>query len=158
MSVLLLQMGQAHMKYRGYIILCGAVGSVSKLERIKHRREYWNDVVLHQPIEALHHYRRECNRTIILKHLIVDFLGTGIIIAVLKHDGTTAWSSEVLKMSVRTGASWSVHSFRTRCLLGVDFFQGPPDISCVKTKYLLILRNTFPCRSVIQCLKPSKIC
>ena len=41
---------------------------------------------------------------------IVGFLGTGIIVAVLRHDGATASISEVLKMSVRTPVSWSGHS------------------------------------------------
>ena len=33
-----------------------------------------------------------------LSEEILVFFGTGIIVAVLKHDGTTAWISEVLKM------------------------------------------------------------
>ena len=38
-----------------------------------------------------------------------DFLGTGIMVVVLKHDGTVALLMEMLKMSVRTSASWSAH-------------------------------------------------
>lgn len=44
----------------------------------------------------------------------MSFSGTGIIVAVFRHDGTRAWISEVLKMSVRTPVSWSAHSLTTR--------------------------------------------
>ena len=46
-----------------------------------------------------------------------DFLGTGIMVVVLKHDGTVALLREMLKMSVRTSASWSAHPLST--LLGM---------------------------------------
>lgn len=49
-----------------------------------------------------------------LSEEILVFFGTGIIVAVLKHDGTTAWISEVLKMSMRTPDSWSAHSLSNR--------------------------------------------
>lgn len=43
----------------------------------------------------------------------MSFLGTGMIVAVFRHDGNRAWISEVLKMSVRTPVSWSAHSLTT---------------------------------------------
>lgn len=46
--------------------------------------------------------------------MMVDFLGTGVMVTDLKHDGTTFCSSEVLKMSVRTCASCLAHSLSTR--------------------------------------------
>ncbi len=46
--------------------------------------------------------------------VVLDFLDTGMMVAALKHDGTTAWINEVLSMSVRTQASWSAHSLTTR--------------------------------------------
>merc|ERR1712035_163550 len=49
-----------------------------------------------------------------LRHVMAGFFGTGIIVADLKHGGTTAWFSEVLKMSVSTWASWSAHSLISR--------------------------------------------
>lgn len=42
---------------------------------------------------------------------MVEVLGGGTIVAALKHEGTTVWTSEVLKMSVHTGVSWTAHSF-----------------------------------------------
>ena len=82
------------------------------------------------------------------------FLSTGIIVAVFRHDGITAWNSEVLKMSVKTPASWSAHSLSTcpglllpllsKCLLSSGF-------SCAQTEWLLIrARNTFPVVSQIS--------
>ena len=43
-----------------------------------------------------------------------DFLGTGIIVALLRQVGTAAWLSDVLKMSVKTSDSCSAQSFKTR--------------------------------------------
>lgn len=37
-----------------------------------------------------------------------------MIVAVLKHGGTTTWSSEVWNMSIRTPATWSAHSLSTQ--------------------------------------------
>ena len=56
----------------------------------------------------------------------MGLLGTGIILAVLRHDGTTAWISEVLKISVRTPVSWSAHSLSTcpGMLSGPTAFRG----------------------------------
>jgi len=34
-----------------------------------------------------------------------DFFGTGMMVVTLKHEGTTAWLREMLKMSVRTSVS-----------------------------------------------------
>ena len=44
----------------------------------------------------------------------LSFLGTGTVVAILKHVGTADWNRERLNMSVNTPASWSAHSLRTR--------------------------------------------
>lgn len=75
------------------------------------------------------------------------YFGTGIMVAVQKHDGTMAWSSEVLKMSVRTQTSCSAHSFRAHpgmlsgawCLPCVDPLQSLPHISCIQMECPFIL-------------------
>ena len=53
------------------------------------------------------------------------FLGTGVIVTVLRHDGTTPWISEVMKMSMRAPVSWSAHSLSTHpcMLLGPTAFR-----------------------------------
>jgi len=38
--------------------------------------------------------------------------GTGMMVDVLRPDGTLAWDTEVLNMSARTSDSWSAQSFR----------------------------------------------
>ncbi len=125
-------MSQAQMKYRGYSILCRAVGSVGKLERIKHRRESWKDVVLHQPLEALHHYRRECNRTIIIKAFYCGFFGHWYYNSSLK----TWWNNSLIQWDVKNICKYrsqlvsaflqhpSWYIIRTRCLLCVNFSQN----------------------------------
>jgi hypothetical protein len=45
------------------------------------------------------------------------FLGTGTMVAILKHVGTADWDRVRLNMSVNTPASWSALSLRT--LLGM---------------------------------------
>src|SRR4029434_5549405 len=47
------------------------------------------------------------------KVLMLLCLGTGIIIAVLKQVGTAALAKDILKMSVKTSASWYAHSLST---------------------------------------------
>jgi hypothetical protein len=42
------------------------------------------------------------------------FLGTGTMVAILKHVGTADWDRERLNMSVNTPASWSAHALMTR--------------------------------------------
>ena len=44
-----------------------------------------------------------------LVQFIFSFLGTGTMVATLKHVGTTDWD-----MTVNTPASWSVHALRTQ--------------------------------------------
>lgn len=79
-------------------VLCGAV---SKLVR----GESGDNVGLYEPLEALHDddYRV----------VVIERMGTSIIVAVFRHDGTIAWFSEMLTMSMRTPASWSAHSLCT---------------------------------------------
>ena len=40
-----------------------------------------------------------------------DYFGTGKMVFSLKHEGTTAWLRETLKMSVRTSVISAVQSF-----------------------------------------------
>ncbi len=49
-----------------------------------------------------------------LKQDTGDFFGTGMIVVDFRHVGTTAWLSEVLKISVRTSVSCAAQSFSTR--------------------------------------------
>ncbi len=44
------------------------------------------------------------------KHVILFFLGMGTMVDFLKHEGTT----DRLKMSVKTPASWKAHALSTR--------------------------------------------
>ncbi|KAI3368147.1 hypothetical protein L3Q82_007809 [Scortum barcoo] len=53
---------QAQVKSGADGILCGAVWPVGKLEWVKCGGEFGDDVVLHQPLKALHHDGGECNR------------------------------------------------------------------------------------------------
>jgi hypothetical protein len=41
------------------------------------------------------------------------FLGTGTMVALLKHVGTADWNRDWLNMSINTPVSWSVHTPRT---------------------------------------------
>ena len=64
--------------------------------------------------------------------LILGFLGTGMMVDVFKKPGTVHSASEVLKMSVNTGDSWSAqnHSvegetaYGPAALRGFIFFRG----------------------------------
>ena len=49
-----------------------------------------------------------------LKQDGADFFGTGMMVAALKHDGTTACLREGLKTSVKTSLSSSAQSFSTQ--------------------------------------------
>ena len=52
--------------------------------------------------------------------------------------------------------SWYV--IEAHWFLGAHSPQGSPEISCVKTEWLLIqARNRFSCRSGVECIKPSKV-
>ncbi len=55
-----------------------------------------------------------------------DFFSTGIMEVDLRHVGTTAWVSEVLKMSVRISVSCAAQSLSTRpgMLSGPAAFHG----------------------------------
>ncbi len=46
--------------------------------------------------------------------MIVGMISFGMIVVDLRHVGTTAWLSEVLKISVRTSVSCAAQSFSTR--------------------------------------------
>ncbi len=56
----------------------------------------------------------------------MTFFGTGIMEVDLRHVGTTAWLSEVLKMSVMTSVSCTAQSLSTRpgMLSGPAAFRG----------------------------------
>lgn len=49
-----------------------------------------------------------------LKQVTVDFFGTGMILVVWRQIVTMAMLRDVLKMDIRTSASWSAHSLSTR--------------------------------------------
>lgn len=49
-----------------------------------------------------------------LRQVIDDFFCIGIMVAVLKHVGTTDCANKLLKMSVRTTVSWVKHPFSMR--------------------------------------------
>ncbi len=48
------------------------------------------------------------------KHVILFFFGMGTMVDFLKHEGTTDREREMLKMSVKTPASWNAHARSTR--------------------------------------------
>lgn len=55
--------------------------------------------VLYQPVKALHHDESECYWALIINTcqcVFSFFKGTGMVVPVLNHDGTTASFSEVL--------------------------------------------------------------
>ena len=64
------------------------------------------DVSHDQPFKALHGYRLECYGAVIIQAGYLPFpsLGTGTMVACLKHVGITDSVMERLKMSVNT--SW----------------------------------------------------
>lgn len=55
-------------------------------------RAFGDDMSFYQPLEALHHDGGECRwgEVVIERCNCGVFFGTGIVVAVLKHDGTTA--------------------------------------------------------------------
>ncbi len=48
------------------------------------------------------------------KHVILFFFGMGTMVDFLKHEGTTDRERDILKMSVKTPASWNAHALSTR--------------------------------------------
>ncbi len=48
------------------------------------------------------------------KYLIKFFFGMGTMLDFLKHEGTTDREREILKMSVKTLASWNAHAWSTQ--------------------------------------------
>ena len=77
------------------------------------------------------------------------FLGAGIMAVVLKHDGKVALLREMLKMSVRTSASWSAHPLST--LLGM--LSGPAAL-CWLTLCRIFLTSALVRRSTCS---PNKL-
>ena len=57
---------------------------------------------------------------------MLGFLGTGIMVEVLKHRGKWHCSSDLLNRAVNTRASWSAHGLRVAgdTLSGPDAFLG----------------------------------
>lgn len=100
-----------------------------------------------------------------MRQKTIDFLGTGIMVVVLKHVGTMALLMEMLKMSVKTPASCSAHSLST--LPGM--LSGPADFcgltlrrdllaSAVvrqSAKVVIGRRDGLLHHYVVLCLKPS---
>ena len=56
------------------------------------------------------------------------FLGTGTMLAILKHVGTADWDRDRLNMSINKPASWSAHALRTR----LEMPSGPPALQGLK--------------------------
>ena len=48
------------------------------------------------------------------RHVILVFLGTGSMVVCLKNVGLTDLDKEMLRISVKTLASWSVHALSSR--------------------------------------------
>ncbi len=48
------------------------------------------------------------------KHVILFFFGMGTMVDFLKHEGATDRERDILKMSVKTPASWNAHALSTR--------------------------------------------
>ncbi len=61
-------------------------------------------------------------------HVILGFFGMGMMVEGLKHEGTSQSSSNLLKVCVKMGASWSAQDFRqagvTQSGLGISFFSA----------------------------------
>lgn len=125
--------------------LLSSLGS-KQTKWVKYTRQCQKDVVLHQPLKALYQYETCCNRAVIIKTCDAEFLGdTDMIVADLKHDGTTACSSVVLKMSIEICVSLSVNSLITGpwMLLGpATFCTTTLLIHCTCTPYVR-LKNSF---------------
>lgn len=73
MSVLLLQMCKAQVKSGGDGILSGAVCPVGKPERVKRGREFGDDVLLYQPLEALYHDGSRCDWPVVSERCDLRF-------------------------------------------------------------------------------------
>lgn len=58
-------------------------------------------IILHS-LEALHKDGSECCESKVIRVSDDRFLGIGVMVAALEHDGTTAWNNKVSKMVVST--------------------------------------------------------
>lgn len=120
---------------RKWCPLWSSLGS-KQTKWVKYTGQCQKDVVLHQPLQAL---------AVVIKTCDAEFLGdTDMIVADLKHDGTTACSSEVLKMSIEICVSWSVYSLNTdpSMLLGpATFCTTTLLIHCICTPYVSLKKS-----------------
>lgn len=74
--------------------------------------------------------------------------GTGMIVALLRQVGTTAYWSEMLKMSVDTSFSCSAHFFRTH----PGMLSGPAALCGVKLASAFRTTAVVSCRTWLICV------
>lgn len=60
----------------------------SKLKRIRLGREFGDDVLFYQPLKALQNDGSLCDRPVVAERRDLRFFGTGMTVAVLKHERT----------------------------------------------------------------------
>lgn len=99
---------------RRYDIVCRAVWKVRTLERIR-----WGESGFNRLVTRLSMLFMAISERNSFKQVTDDYFGRGAITVVLKHAGTFAWLSEVLKTSVTTSPSCS------------GLFLGPCSKICV---------------------------
>ncbi len=78
-----------------------------------------------------------------------------MMVVALKHVGTTAWLSEMLKMSVKTSVSYTAQSLSTR----PGMLSGPGALrALIQLRDLLVAgrRWSLLCSGAVLCLKASK--
>ncbi len=66
----------------------------------------------HKPLKYLHHHRRWSNRSVVIKSCDFWFLGTGMMMECLKQEGTSHYSSDLLKINVKINDSWTAQALR----------------------------------------------
>lgn len=78
-----------------------------------------------------------------LRQLVVDFVGTGIIVDDFRQGGIMHWDRDWLKMEVKTSSSWSAQSLNTLTVTPsgpADFLEftthGVHITSCARTVWV----------------------
>lgn len=115
------------MQGEGYSIICGPVGPVCILVGVCGWGLDIPDVLHDQPLKTLDYNGCQCYRVRSFRPGTVDFSGTGIMLADLRHFGTIACCKEVVKLSENTCFSCSTEShtlLSLKQLLGVLSFRS----------------------------------